>query len=475
MTDNITGRLTKSDFLLYCEAPRHLWAKKHHQIEQKLSDFERHLIDEGYAVEALALEYFETIYLPNHPQADLFWQRTHTAGPFEARSDALIYWPDEDRYDLFEIKSGTSTDKKDLYDVAFQVSILKEQFDLKHSYLLHLNKGYIRAEEVDLSQLFIAEDVTAKVDAMQPEIYRSRQTALLAAGAANPNLIPYCLNPKSCPCPSVCHPNLPDFSIFDIPRLSPKNKVELLKLGIRDAREIPSNFGLNPKQRLVVERAQTNREHLDREALRKVLEPLQFPLWFLDYETCLMAVPRYAGYHPQQQAVFQYSLHRLDAPAGRLQHTGYIATTPDEPTQPLLQQLAAQLGDTGAVVVWNKTFEMTMNREMAKLYPEYAAFLENLNARIFDLGEIINLGIYLHPAFKGSWSLKNVLPVMVPELSYQDLEINQGDQASVAWWNITHADLPEAEKQKLIEQLERYCAQDTLAMVELYQKFRTLL
>lgn len=475
MSDDINGRITKTDFLLYCEAPRHLWAKRHHKIEQTLSDFDRHLIDEGYGVEVLAQEYFKSNFLPEHPQADLFWQRTFTSGPFEARVDALVYWPGNESYDLYEVKSGTSADKKDLYDVTFQSMVLRGQIKIEHYFLLHLNKEYIRSEEIDLSQLFVAEDVTLKVEALLPEITELSRMSVLAASATDPESLPHCLAPKNCPCLSVCHPDLPAFSIYDIPYLSQKSKTELLSLGIRDAREVPANFGLNPKQRLIVERAKTNREHLDKNALREIMDCFEFPLWFLDYETCIIAVPRYSGYHPQQQVVFQYSLHCLNAPDGELRHDGYVAVTPGEPSRPLLERLAAHLGSTGTVIVWNKTFEMTRNKEMMKLNPDYEAFLENLNARIYDLGEIVQQGVYLHPTFKGSWSLKNVLPVMSPELTYQDLPINKGDQASMVWWNLTFGDLPEAEKQTLVEQLEKYCALDTLAMVELYKKFRALL
>jgi hypothetical protein len=182
----------------------------------------------------------------------------------------------------------------------------------------------------------------------------------------------------------------------------------------------------------------------------------------------------YDGYHSQQQIVFQYSLHRLDQPGGTLQHFSYIAVTTGDPSQSLLEHLSKDLGSTGTVIVWNKAFEMTMNKEMAILYPEYAGFLEDVNARIYDLGDIVNLGYYLHPGFKGSWSIKYVLPVMVKELTYEGMEINKGDQASMAWWNTTFGDLKKKEKEILIENLTKYCTLDTLAMVEITRRFNSL-
>ena len=120
------------------------------------------------------------------------------------------------------------------------------------------------------------------------------------------------------------------------------------------------------------------------------------------------------------------------------------------------------------------TASISMNKDMAKLHPEYAAFLEQLNERIYDLGDIVNLGYYLHPGFKGSWSIKHVLPVMVPELSYKGMVIGKGDQASMAWWNMTFGQVDQREKEQLTEALLRYCELDTLAMVEIYRKLDDL-
>ena len=116
-----------------------------------------------------------------------------------------------------------------------------------------------------------------------------------------------------------------------------------------------------------------------------------------------------------------------------------------------------------------------MNKDMAKLHPQYAQFLAQVNQRIFDLGEIVNQGYYLHPGFKGSWSIKHVLPVMVHKLSYTELAINKGDQASMAWWHVTFSQKDKAEIDRIKEALRVYCGLDTLAMVEIYNRFVQLI
>jgi hypothetical protein len=471
MNTTITPRLTKSDFLLFCEAPRHLWAKKHGLLETSLSDFDQHLAEEGNKVEALAQEYLSRVFLPQIPSDQLLWQQTYSDGPYESRLDGLVFKPKSNSYDLYEIKSSTAVDKDIVYDITFQAAILGKHIKVDHYYVLHLNKEYVRSGELDLSSLFIAEDITDKVRTMLSEVELLREEALRVMQVTNSEEVEHCLSPKECPCPSICHPNLPEFSIYDIPRLTRVKKLQLIEAGILAAEDIPSSFDLNPKQRLVAERAITKKIHINQKAIAGELESIRYPLYFLDYETCISAIPQYDGYHPQQQIVFQYSLHKLEKQGGESFHYEHISLVEGDPTLPLLERLKDDIGNSGTVIVWNKSFEMTMNKEMAKLHPEYTAFLGQLNERIYDLGDIVNLGYYLHPGFKGSWSIKHVLPIMVPELSYKGMVIGKGDQASMAWWNMTFGQVDQREKEQLTEALLRYCELDTLAMVEIYQKF----
>lgn len=467
--------LTKSDFLLYCEAPRHVWAKRHDRLTEPLSDMNRLTGEQGYQVEALARAYLEQAVLTECLDGRLSWQATFTDGAFEARVDALIYKPGEDFSDLYEIKSSTGVDKTDLLDVAFQAAILKQHIRIDHFFLLHLNREYLRSADLAPAELFIVEDVTGQVADLLPVVETARSAALLAVGEMDPSRLEGCLTPRQCPCPETCFPDLPEFSIFDVPLLQPKKKRALLEAGILEARQIPDSYDLNEKQRLVVERAKTGTVHLDTNALHVELKQLHFPLYFLDYETCISAIPQYPGYHPQQQIVFQYSLHILEAPDAAPAHHEHLSLTCEDPSSSLLAQLREDIGDLGSVLVWNKAFEMTRNSEMAALHPEYASFLEGLNLRVYDLGDPVRLGYYLHPGFKGSWSIKQILPVVVPALSYQDLEVHQGDQASLTWWNLCLGSPQVGEKDKKAEALKRYCEMDTRAMLELYRAFSALI
>ena len=160
MTSTPANSINKSDFLLYCEAPRHLWAKRHDQLSVPISDMDRLTGEQGYQVEALARAYLEQRMQAECPGGRLSWQATFTDGAFEARVDALLYKPAEDVVDLYEIKSSTAMDKTDLLDVTFQAAILKHHMRCSHYYLLHLNKEYLRGVDLNPAELFLREDVT---------------------------------------------------------------------------------------------------------------------------------------------------------------------------------------------------------------------------------------------------------------------------------------------------------------------------
>ena len=462
--------LTKSDFLQYLVSPMHLWAKKHNEITKSLSTFDIHIMNQGYEVENLAKDFLETYRIRASENESLVWQNSFSDQHYTLRSDALVYKPKSDSYDLYEIKSGTSIKRENFYDVAYQYLIISKKHKIDRLFLLHLNKNYIRKGKLDIEQLFVAEDITEKVLEKIEEVKITRSKAWETARSKSPKGIEHCYKPGDCPCPGLCHLHLPDFSIYDIPRITERKKKELLAMGILDAKDIPNTFPLNSKQRLISGLAKSKQEHIDYKAIQKEMESFVFPLYFLDYETFLSAIPLYDGYHAQQQMVFQYSLHKMSSIEDECKHTEYLSTENEEPSRTLTKKLSDEIGTTGTVFVWFKPFEMTRNKELSVLHTDYADFFIDLNDRIYDLGDFINHGYYLHPDFKGSWSIKNVLPVMVSELSYQDMEIGKGDQAMIAWRDMINGDLDESEKKKIKEALLKYCQLDTLGMVRIFQK-----
>jgi hypothetical protein len=464
--------LTKSNFLIYLDAPMHLWASIHNKFEKSLSVYEQHLLHEGYKVEKLAKEYLEN-FVKQNPQYKLIWQKTYTDKNYEVKTDTLLHHIESDTYDIYEIKSSTSVDKINIKDVTFQYLVLNKNIKINKIHILHLNKKYLRFGKLNINSLFVAEDITGKVKELLEEIDIEREKAIMVLNEPNHFNIQPCYNIKTCRCMSLCHDNLPAFSIFNIPNLTKKKKQELLDLDIIQAQDIPDNFKLSYKQSLVREVAKTNTPIIANKSINHELERLSFPLYFLDYETYNSAIPLHDAYHAQQQMVFQYSLHTLEHLDSELKHSEYIATNNNEPSLELIKQMRKDIGDTGSVIVWNKTFESTRNKELAEIHPEYAEFLLDMNERMYDLADSIKEGYYVHPQFKGSWSIKNVLPVMVPNLSYKNLTVNKGDQAMITWWNMINNQDTSADEIK--NDLLEYCKLDTLAMVEIYKGLREII
>ncbi|MDO9547140.1 MAG: DUF2779 domain-containing protein [Pelolinea sp.] len=467
-----SNHLTKSDFLLYLDAPLHLWAAKHDRIETSPSPFNVHLMDQGYEVEQLAKQYILSVLINPLNEETLHWQSTYSYQNYTVRTDALVEKPHEGSFDLYEIKSGTGVQKENILDAVFQYLILSKQLNMDKIFILHLNKDYVRDGDLDIPQLFTADDITQDVLEKSAEVEAALPLAWAAAQSETMGTIPHCLKPNTCPCPSLCHPDLPDNSIYNIPRLSVKKKMQLLEQGILMIQDIPIDFELSDIQRQIVDVVCSNTEFIDADGIRQEFQDFEFPLYFLDYESCLTAVPLYYGYHPQQQMVFQYSLHKMKSPDDDLIHSDYLADTKGDPSASLVRHLRDDIGDTGTIFVWNKSFEMTRHKELAVIHPEYAQFLTDLNERVYDLGEFVSKGLYLHPNFKGSWSIKNILPVMVPDLSYENLEVNKGDQAAVVWWDMITGNLSPEEVESTKTALLTYCEMDTWAMVRIWQKLR---
>ena len=462
--------ITKTDFKLYLEAPMHLWAKKRAQFTPpETSPFAQHLLAQGMQIEALAREYLSGSLLTQFAGASLSWQPTFQDGAFEARLDLLLFDSAAQAYDLYEIKSSTSLKKEHQMDAAFQALVCAASLPLRDVYLVHVNPQYLNQGELDPAAFFVAERITQQVNARKPEIEPLRREALRVAGSDDPGGIEGCTDPETCPCPNLCHPGLPEGHIYDLNRLG-KKALDLKQRGILSLAHIPPDFPLNELQKRQVQAARQSRPLIDHRAIRRALDQLVYPLYFLDYETFNPALPLFPGYRPYQHIVYQYSLHALASPNGQLEHHELLLSGPGDPGPELLERLASQLGASGKVVVWYQPFEAGRNREMASTYPAYRVFLEGLNDRLFDLMEIFSQGYYVDAGFRGSASLKNVLPVLAPELSYAGLAIASGEECSLAWWQLFSGTVPQAERESMRADMLAYCALDSLAMVKIWEK-----
>ncbi len=233
--------------------------------------------------------------------------------------------------------------------------------------------------------------------------------------------------------------------------------------------DVPDYFELSDIQSRQVQCAKSGGEVVDPGAVEALLSSYQFPLAFFDYETYPAAIPRFRGYGPFDQIPFQFSLDVLTTPDGEVQHFEFLDTDPGAPDLRLIEALQAFMPRYGSIVTWNKQFEIGINKKLAVREPQSGSFLDGLNARVVDLMEVFSSQAYVHPGFKGRTSIKYILPVLVPELSYAALDVKEGGTASQTWNAIVTGNLAADEAAAKRAALFTYCALDTRAMWEIWR------
>jgi len=245
--------------------------------------------------------------------------------------------------------------------------------------------------------------------------------------------------------------------------------------GIYFIKDIPAGYDMTDSYRAQVHTWNSGETIMQKDEIEKTLNGLTYPLYFLDYETSSTAIPQYDAIKPYMHVPFQYSLHIIHEKDGVATHEEYLHTDRENPMHPLSKRLREHIQDTGTIIVWNKSFESKCNQNMATVAYDHAAFLNGLNLRLFDLMEIFAKRYYVHKDFKGSCSIKKVLPVLVPDLKYEGLAIADGGTATTQWKRMVFEMEDENEKQIVRQQLIDYCKLDTLAMVEIYRKLGNML
>ena len=267
-----------------------------------------------------------------------------------------------------------------------------------------------------------------------------------------------------------CWNHIPKDAVFDVGNLHTKKKFELYNQGIILIKDIPDEFELSDKQRMQVEGVKNNTSYVDSMRLNQFLDNLCGPLYFLDFETISSGVPLFDRTRPYQQIPFQYSLHLQYA--DEIEHFEFLAETDGaEPRISFIKQFILDCGSEGDILVYNISFEQNIIEELIQAFPDYLVPLEGIIKRLKDLMTPFQKGWYYTPQMKGSHSIKQVLPALVPELSYKQLNINEGGTASSTFASMANGSFDGNFKQTRKDLLQ-YCKMDTYAMVEILRVLR---
>ena len=494
---NGSMQLSKSDYMLFLRHPAWLWLKKNDK--KKLPDVDdalQAIFDTGHRFEqypeqqfpyAVLLgfdEYEEYRSLPRRTNEALAnGAKTILQGRFEYKQFTFICDVidviDDKTVDLYEIKSSTSAKTDHEYDLAFQLMVLEGcGYKVRNIAVMHVNNEYVRQGEVDAAAITATTDITRQVKALLDKTKQYAEAALKTA--LQPNM----------PDPSPVYARmgsykdwleiyktlqpLPENSFYELGGVNAK-AIELFEShGITTIDDIAETLEVSKRIDGQLRAYRNGGPIVDQLRIKEFLNTLEYPLYFFDYETLSSLVPYFDGMRPYAQYPFQYSLHVIDSPDSELRHEEYLHTENSNPAEGIVAAMQSHFGDSGSILTWNMSFEKGCNDTLAKFVPGASEFLQNINERIVDLMTPFSSGAYNDYRFRGSASIKNVLPVVVPELSYKVLGIQEGGAAQRLWMEAVLDGKHEEEKDKVLNDLVEYCKLDTLAMVEIYKVLRNL-
>jgi hypothetical protein len=481
-------RLSKSRFVAGCKCHGLLWSRVHEPDTPELQPDRatEDLFDQGRQVGEVARTRFPDGVLIDLPHKDVKGRLAATAaalasgGPaiFEASflADGVFVAVDvlertNGGFNLIEVKSSTSQKEKHIPDAAIQTHVLRRcGLNVLRTEIMHLNKEY---RHPDVGDLFQRTDVTPQVEQLLPLLPDEidRQLSVMNGPRPDTAIGPHCLQWGKCPLVGCCWPNVADH-IRTLYNVGLKRAWDYMQAGVHTIWDIPPGRKLSAVARRQL-RALEEGTIIVEPGLAKALEPFSGRLGYLDFETVSRAIPVWPGLAPWERVPAQFSYHE-ELPDGSISHVGWLAEGPADPRPALAEALVEACAGADRIVTYT-SFERDCIRDLEESVPDLAGSLEGIKAKLIDLPPVIRKNVY-DPGFNGSFSIKNVLNPLVPELAYDDLAIDDGKVASVEIARLLFAAdtmLPE-ERQRLRHDLLEYCKRDTWAMVMLVKRLREL-
>ena len=347
-------------------------------------------------------------------------------------------------WDIVEVKSTNAVKDEQLYDVAFQRHCCQlNGVKINRCHIMHLNREYVKHGDIDPQQLFVTEDVTDRLaefaDGLEMRI--AEMLAVIDSDECPETAIGrHCNAPYSCLLQEECWKHLPEHHVMTL-YSGKKLGEDLMAQGILDISNIPEEIKLNDKQQIQKDCVICGQPHIDTDEIKSFLKGLKYPLYFMDFETFATAIPIYDGTSPYQNIPFQFSLHVITKPGAMVEHYEFLAEGKDDPRPAFLAQLKQDIGPKGSILVYYAAFEKSRLKELAGAFPEYQDWVDSINERIVDLNVPFRDFSYYHPQQLGSSSLKHVLPALT-NLSYDDLEIGEGNTASLKFMEAAFGNIP---------------------------------
>ena len=486
--------LSKSLYIRGLQCEKSLWLKKKKpEVLQAPDDGAQAVFDTGTSVGELACELFsdgERIKYTGDFNAQMAKTKELIESGIKVIYEATFCFEDilvmvdilcvgDDGLVINEVKSSTSV--KDVYidDASIQYYVISSLgYKVSAVNIIHIDNSYVRGEKLELDKFFRTEDVTEQIMQKQveiPQILNKFEEILSRNAEPEVDIGPHCSDPYHCDAWEYCwreQRDIPEYSVFDISRLRSDKKFELYKSGIVKFEDIKELDKFNASQQIQIRSELSKEQIIDKEAIKEFLNTLSYPLYHLDFETFQQAVPEFIGLRPYEQIPFQFSIHK-DYGNGNLEHFEFLAEPGADPRYELALNLTKFIPQDACVLAYNMSFEKGVIRRLAEIYPQISNELMAIHDNIKDLMAPFASKSYYHPKMQGSYSIKYVLPAIVPEFesAYKDLNlIHHGGEAMQAYAAMTC--MNETQRDAYKKALLAYCKLDTLAMVKVLEKLR---
>jgi hypothetical protein len=486
--------LTKSSFLQAIRCHKLLYLNAFHpDLGESFDDPTLRRLKEGQLVHKLARGLFPRGVEARAPDPlDLEASLSRTEELLDSGNDVLfeaafsqdgvfafvdILAREPDGWSMYEVKSATSVKDHYLWDVAIQVHLLRRRgMKVRGAYLVHVNGEYRRQGELDPVGIFtlapVLEQCESLMSAIPAEIEEGKRV-LTSGVMPEIDIGPYCDDPDECRFKLFCWRHVPEPSVFDVYYLGKDAKFDLYRQGVVDIDSIPDSYPMQARSRFHVQHHKRQAPHIDAKGLQRFLAGLEYPVHYFDFETFTTAIPPYDAVSPYLHIPFQFSLHVEPSKSAEPAHYGYLAQAGSDPRREVASQLLEVCEERGSIVVYYAGFERGVLQGLAEALPDMAGPLNDLESRLVDLRDPFAQRLLYLPAMGGSFSLKSVLPALVPGLSYSGLSVSDGMQAMEVFRQLEELENP-LEIEKIRGDLWEYCKLDTLAMVEIVMSMRRI-
>jgi CRISPR/Cas system-associated exonuclease Cas4 (RecB family) len=482
--------LSKSRISAFAQCPRRLWQQVHAAERAQVDDNAKMNFATGHAVGDLACTLVpggvmvevkpdmlgalaKTAKLVSNADKPIY-EATFAHEGVLVRVDILLpeKTDDEVSWHIAEVKSTATAKDYHVGDLATQYWVLRQNgVKIESAAIRHINTAFVLTKVGDYHGIFRDTQLLQEIRPIAENLSKVVQDAREMLAGSEPVLGtgPQCSTPFACEFYSHCsaaEPAGPEWPIAELPNSGNQLAKKWAEHGILDIRDLPEDAGLNALHERIRKSVIADSAFLDAEGAKSATQNWAYPRTWLDFETMAFAIPRWIGTRPYSQIAFQFSAH-IEAENGSIDHIEALDLTGNDPRAHIASELA-KLPAEGAVIAWNASFERKCLRDLAHAVPEYADRLASLSERTVDLLPVAKNNYY-HPDQRGSFSIKAVLPTLMPSLDYGSLEIKDGGSAQLAYLEATAGDCTPARFDEIDKSLKNYCERDTWAMIAIYR------